>query len=184
MKNKNNIYVGLVHYPVYNKFGDRVTTSITNLDIHDISRSCRTFDVSGFYVINPLSTQVKILNRILKFWESEIAGKYNSDRVEALKLVCYADSIETAVQQIKNQEGECPKIITTTATIKDKQITFSKAYQIKESIFLLFGTGNGLTREVHDMSDHILESVKGGNYNHLSVRSAVAIVLDRLTSDK
>jgi hypothetical protein len=184
MKRKNNLYVGLVHYPVYNKFNEIVTTSITNLDIHDISRSCKTFGVARFYVINPYPTQQKILNRILKFWESEIAGKYNSDRVNALNLVFYADSIESATQQIKIQEEECPAIITTTAAQMDKQISFQNAYQIKGPIFLLFGTGNGLTREVHDMADHILEPVKGDNYNHLSVRSAAAIVLDRLSSDK
>ncbi|MCK4696288.1 MAG: RNA methyltransferase, partial [Candidatus Cloacimonetes bacterium] len=32
---------------------------------------------------------------------------------------------------------------------------------------------------------YILKPIKGvGNYNHLSVRSAAAIVLDRLTSEK
>jgi len=101
-----------------------------------------------------------------------------------LKLVQYADSLETAIQHIKNQEGCHPKIITTTAAEKDDQLTFKAAYQIKEPILLLFGTGNGLAEEVHSKADYVLESVKGGDYNHLSVRSAAAIVLDRLTSDK
>jgi hypothetical protein len=184
MKKKNNLYLGLVHYPVYNKFKDKVTTSITNLDIHDISRSCRTYDIAQFYVINPLPTQEKILNRILKFWASDIAGKYNSDRVDALTLVKYADSIETAVQSIKNQEGRCPKVITTTAAQMDKQISFQKVCLISEPILLLFGTGNGLTNEIHNNAHFILEPIKGGSYNHLSVRSAAAIVLDRLTSEK
>ena len=42
---RDNIYVGLVHYPVYNRNSDVVATSVTNFDIHDISRTCRTYDI-------------------------------------------------------------------------------------------------------------------------------------------
>jgi len=46
---------------------------------------------------------------------------------------------------------------------------------------LLFGTGSGLAGEVTDQADFILEPLgRSGDYNHLSVRSAVAVVLDRL----
>ena len=45
----------------------------------------------------------------------------------------------------------------------------------------LFGTGWGLTKEVLDSADYIVKPVGSYHqYNHLSVRSAVAIVLDRL----
>ena len=46
---------------------------------------------------------------------------------------------------------------------------------------LIFGTGWGLTETVFSRADVVLEPVRGpGSYNHLSVRSAVAIILDRL----
>jgi len=46
---------------------------------------------------------------------------------------------------------------------------------------LLLGTGWGLTEECFQSADFILEPIAGaGNYNHLSVRSAAAILLDRL----
>jgi hypothetical protein len=45
---------------------------------------------------------------------------------------------------------------------------------------ILFGTGWGLTQEVKDSSDYVLVPIEGKGYNHLSVRSAVAIILDRL----
>ena len=48
---RNNIYVGLVHYPVYNKNSDVVATSVTNFDIHDISRTCRTYDIKKYFII-------------------------------------------------------------------------------------------------------------------------------------
>ncbi len=48
-------------------------------------------------------------------------------------------------------------------------------------LLFLFGTGWGLTEEVLEQADDILEPIRGaGAYNHLSVRSAAAILLDRL----
>jgi hypothetical protein len=46
---------------------------------------------------------------------------------------------------------------------------------------ILLGTGWGLTETVFSQSDYVLEAVAGdSDYNHLSVRSAAAIILDRL----
>jgi hypothetical protein len=50
-----------------------------------------------------------------------------------------------------------------------------------ERFLILLGTAWGLAQEVIDAGDGILPPISGlGNYNHLSVRSAAAIVLDRL----
>ncbi len=180
----SNIYLGLVHHPVYNKFGDVVTTSITNLDVHDIARSCKTFGVKKFFIITPLETQEILLNRILKFWKSDIALEYNNDRVQALSLIEYAVDIQTAQKQISLQEDDCLVVSTTAARLK-QQISINDLKKSSSPVLLLFGTGNGLTKEIHEQADHVLEPIEGeGNYNHLSVRSAVAIVLDRLSSEK
>ena len=179
------IYLGLVHYPVLNKFNDIVTTSITNLDIHDIARTCKTFGIKKFFIINPLETQKQLLGRILRFWKSDNAEIYNSDRVTALSEVEYSESIENTIEYIKNQEEERPVIITTTAANLEAQINFEEFKKIVRPVLLLFGTGNGLAPEIHTKADHILSPVIGTTgYNHLSVRSAAAIVLDRLTSEK
>jgi hypothetical protein len=46
---------------------------------------------------------------------------------------------------------------------------------------LLFGTGWGLADEVLEAADALLPPLAGpSGYNHLSVRAAAAIVLDRL----
>ncbi len=182
---KQNLYVGLVHYPVYNKFKEVVTTSITNLDIHDIARSCKTFGVKSFFIINPLETQKKLLEIVLKFWKTEIADFYNPDRVNALSIIEYSETIESVIEKIKNQEEVHPLIISTTATKLQNQLSFKKYKKIQKPVLLLFGTGNGLTKEIHKLADFVLEPIGGvGNFNHLSVRSAVAIVLDRLSSEK
>ena len=45
----------------------------------------------------------------------------------------------------------------------------------------MLGTGWGLTDEIMSMADVTLEPILGPtDYNHLSVRSAAAIILDRL----
>lgn len=181
---KNNLYVGLVHYPVYNKFGEIVTTSITNLDIHDISRSCLTFGVRKFFIINPLKTQKEIYERIIDFWNSEIANCYNPDRVNALSIIDYALNIESVQKVINSQEEGCLTITTTAAKLKH-QMNLQDLAAIDKPVLLLFGTGNGLAAEVHKKADHVLSPIKGiGDYNHLSVRSAVAVYLDRLFSER
>jgi hypothetical protein len=181
----NNIYLGLVHYPINNKFNQLVTTSVTNLDIHDIARSCTTFGIKKYFIISPLESQKEMLMRILKFWNSEIAEKFNPDRVTALSLVKHAKDISAAKEMIKYQEGEYPLVITTTAAKLDHQIDFAAISKFTQPILLLFGTGNGLAKEVHEFADFILKPIAGlGEYNHLSVRSAVAIILDRIHSEK
>jgi hypothetical protein len=50
---------------------------------------------------------------------------------------------------------------------------------------LVFGTGWGLTREVLDRCNDVLEPIRGvGDWNHLSVRSAASIILDRLRNGR
>ncbi len=185
----NNLYLGLVHFPVTNRDGELITSSITNLDIHDIARSCITFGVKQYFVIHPIERQKEIFEKIMQFWKSDIAKFYNKDRVEALTLIQFIKSIDETIKLIKYQDGIDPIIITTTAALIDRQISFQDLKTIKMNedrpILLLFGTGNGLSPEVHQMADYILKPIYGPTtYNHLSVRSAVAIVLDRLTSEK
>jgi hypothetical protein len=50
---------------------------------------------------------------------------------------------------------------------------------------LVFGTAWGLTREFIEAADYVLAPIMGATgYNHLSVRSAAAIVLDRLLGQR
>ena len=39
------LYVGLVHYPIYDKNFNVIATAITNYDLHDISRSAKTLSL-------------------------------------------------------------------------------------------------------------------------------------------
>ncbi|PKN79786.1 MAG: hypothetical protein CVU48_04270 [Candidatus Cloacimonetes bacterium HGW-Cloacimonetes-1] len=182
-----NIYIALVHYPVLNKNNETIVTSVTNLDIHDISRSAFTYGIKNFFIITPDPEQHKIVQRVTDFWETNSGLMYNPMRVEALSIVKLCTSIDETINAITTQEGIRPLLVTTTAREMQKQIsfrclgTFSKQAQ---PILILFGTGYGLIDEVHSCADYILAPIKGKvSYNHLSVRSAVAIVLDRVTSE-
>ncbi len=185
----NNLYLGLVHHPVTNREGLPIISSITNLDIHDIARSCITFGVKNYFVIHPIQRQKEIFDKVINFWKTDIAKFYNKDRAEALSLIQFEKSIDETIKKIKYQDGSDPIVITTTAALLDNQISFEDFKEIRlrvnRPVLLLFGTGNGLSPEIHQTADYVLKPIYGPtSYNHLSVRSAVAIVLDRLTTEK
>ncbi len=186
---RNKIYLSLVHYPVYNRNRDIVCTSVTNFDIHDISRTCGTYDLKGYRIIVPVEAQKKLTERIIGYWQDGTGGQYNKDRERAFEITKISVSIEETIKEIEEKEGEKPIIITTSArrfpnTIAFKELS-DKIISDKKPYLLLFGTGWGLTDEIMEMSDYILEPVRGeAEYNHLSVRSAVAIILDRLLAEK
>src|SRR5690606_33498348 len=93
-------YIGLVHGPVRAKDGKEITTSVTNLDIHDISRSARTFGFQHYFLITPIKNQQQMVNKILGFWESDSGLIYNPDRKNALAEAQVLDSIEMAIEEI------------------------------------------------------------------------------------
>ncbi len=179
----NNYYVGLVHHPVYNKNRQIVTTSVTNMDIHDISRICCTFGITKFLIINPLSCQEKLVSKITDFWQGK-GRLYQQDRAEALEKVAFVRSCEEAIDFITIKERTCPIVITTTAKQQENQCNYD--FLATNNIdnkpkLVLFGTGYGLTDKIHQEADYVLKPIKHHTaYNHLSVRSAVAIVMDRL----
>ena len=181
------LYLGLVHHPIKNKLGELVTTSVTNLDIHDISRSCRTFGVKKYFIITPFEAQKTLVDSILGHWEQDVANAYNPDRQDALAIARAVDSIETAIAQITEIEGKKPLIAVTGANFETfdgdvKELT-KKLEVLNMPCFLLFGTGWGLHPIALEKAEFKLSPIISKNsdgYNHLSVRSAVAIYLDRL----
>jgi hypothetical protein len=182
-----NMYIGLVHHPVVNKRGKEVTTSVTNLDIHDISRTAKTFGVKKYFIITPLLAQHELVGRILGHWESDTANAYNPDRQDALNIAEISSSIEDAEKRIESLEGQKPFLTITGANLKeynnDYLSIFSKMKLDQRPCFLLFGTGWGLSATVINRAECCLPPIFGSNqtgYNHLSVRSAVAIYCDRL----
>lgn len=185
---ESNLYLGLVHHPVYDKRREVVATAITNFDIHDIARSARTFGAGGFFVITPLESQVRLAERILRHWVEGAGSIYNPTRKESLSLVRVSRSIDEAEREISCLWQAKPKRVATGASSHPKGIDFGSLKKLLKNgntpFLLLFGTGWGLTQEVKDDSDYVLAPIEGRGYNHLSVRSAVAIILDRLLGER
>ena len=184
----SNLYLGLVHYPIYNKRGEVVATAVTNFDIHDIARCAKTFGIRGFFVITPLESQAELVDRVIGHWVQGAGFDYNPTRKECLSLVRVSRSIDEADREISDLWGRKVRRIATGAGRYPGSIdisVFRMMLEERETPFLiLFGTGWGLTQEVKERCDYVLTPIEGRDYNHLSVRSAVAIILDRLLGDR
>lgn len=183
---KVSVYLGLVHGPVRDKAGSEVTTSVTNLDIHDIARASRTFGWERYFIITPLKIQHDLVKSILGHWESDKGSLYNPDRTDALAYVDLVNTVDDAKREIKKREGIAPLVVVTSAKLTadgDESVLVQRARIDARPILLLFGTGWGFTASFIDQADFRLEPIHSraqDGYNHLSVRSAVAIYCDRL----
>jgi hypothetical protein len=179
------VYVALLHYPVYDKNGLIVTTAVTNMDIHDIARTGRTYDVRGFFVVTPVKALQKLALKIIDHWEVGYGSQYNVTRKEALALARVCDTLDDAMISIERETGEKPVLVATSARPTAGRASFEALRDVLHNevrpLLILFGTGWGLTESILSQSDYVLEAIEGASdYNHLSVRSAAAIILDRL----
>jgi tRNA (guanine37-N1)-methyltransferase len=187
-----NLYIALCHYPVVNKFGEKVAVSVTNLDLHDMSRVARSYGLGGFYATTPIEDQKALAEKLLNHWKEGAGSIANPDRAEAFSKVKVFDDIEAAVLDIEAQTGQCPRLAATSARLDRRKkakpaLTYVDVQEwlANSPVLLIFGTGHGLADEVLSKTDGILRPVRYlDDYNHLSVRSAVAIIVDRLIGDE
>jgi hypothetical protein len=185
---ESNLYLGLVHHPIYDKRKEVVATAVTNFDIHDIARCAKTFGAGGFFIITPLESQIQLVERVIRHWVEGTGAVYNPTRKECFSLVRVTRTIDEADREISNLWQRRVKRVATGATPHPKGVGFEILRELlgdrNTPFLILFGTGWGLTQEVKDSSDYVLAPIEGKGYNHLSVRSAVAIILDRLLGDR
>ena len=181
-----NLHVALVHYPVLNKNNDIIASAVTNLDLHDIARAAKTYGVKSFYVVTPLEDQIALVARIISHWISGAGSVYNPMRRKALELIRVRQTLEAVIDDIRNNsdDNKRPRTVVTSARAKRVNLSFSgfgKLLKKGDPYLLVFGTAWGLSQSIIDAADYILNPVKGNtNYNHLAVRSAAAIIFDRL----
>ncbi len=181
-------WLGLVHHPVRDRAGDVITTAVTNLDVHDIARTCRSYDLAGYLVVTPIEAQRALVERILSHWRTGAGARRVPERAEALRITEVVPSIDAAVARVAAAEGEPPRVIATSArpTAGVPEVRYEGlGRELRDRPgLLLFGTGHGLTRETLEGVDGLLPPIRPrAEYNHLSVRAAVAITLDRLFGD-
>jgi hypothetical protein len=221
-----SIFVVLLHSPMLDRSGREVTTAVTNLDIHDIARSCKTYGVKRYYIVNPEAEQERLVGSILGHWREELSKLYHPSRAQALALVRFARSFEEAFNQATLEEDQAvndqsgpqkgPYVLMPDA--RDLEARFpdarfrepdgAKAWSYEElrshmeagripgdrsdwlrPVMIVFGTGWGMSPTFFGQVDRVLAPLRAKReevrkYNHLSVRAAAAIVLDRVLGDR
>jgi hypothetical protein len=181
-----DLSVVLLHDGMVDKQKKLVTASLTLIDVHDIARSSATYGSTGFYVAHPAPTIRKLARALKTHWEEGFGATYNPNRKEAIEHVNIVSDLDEAIAAIDARAGKLPKLIATSARDGGKRINFDECRKLLgngDPYLLMLGTGHGMAESLLQRADYFLEPVKGpGEYNHLSVRSACAIMLDRLIS--
>lgn len=183
---KSNFNVILLHDKMNDKQGDIVTTSLTMIDLHDISRSATTYNVDTLYIAHPAPALRKLARTLKGHWESGYGSDYNPDRKEALDTSKIVSDLDEAILDLENKYSVFPKLIASSAIKGDGRMSFKDAKKMisedkDQPYLLMLGTGWGMSDELLAKADYFLEPIDGPtNYNHLSVRSACAIMLDRI----
>lgn len=176
--------IALIHHPVMNKRDEVIGSAVTNLDIHDIARAAKTYGVANYFISTPYEDQQQLVRELLAHWQTGHGATYNPARKEALGIVRLADSLEMVVDRLTEQYGIRPLIVATSAIFRDNTVSYIEIGQKiakGDPVLLLFGTAHGLAPEILQVTDATLPPIKGGTqYNHLSVRSAASIIIDRL----
>ncbi len=176
----------LLHHPVYGPERELITTAVTNFDIHDIARQAMTFGLHRYFMATPVAAQREKVDKIVSIWADK-GGE--GGRADALARVRTVASLEEAVAAVEGALGQRPVCMTTTADagrapeIPRISIEDLRARLLAEArpLILILGTGYGLTEEVIRGSDGVLLPLSGpSDFRHLAVRSASAILLDRL----
>jgi hypothetical protein len=177
--------IALVHHPVLDGKGDVVTTAVTNLDVHDLARSARTYGVGDYFVVHPIAAQRELVERIREHWTDGSSGRRIPDRREAIALLRIVETLEGAIDALGGRDRV--EVWVTAARALGRSVTFAEARErlhgeSEKAVLIVFGTGWGLAAGVLDGADALLEPIRAESsaYNHLSVRSACAIALDRL----
>ena len=186
MKNEN-VSIALLHYPAMDREGNIIVTSFTTMDLHDIARPARAYEIRKFYIVQPIDAQRLVINRQIDYWLSEEGRKANPTRYEIVQLVRLKYTLDEVVEDIERERGKTPLLVGTDARSYPNTVGYEelrdKISKKEDEFLIVFGTAYGIPPDLMRTFDYVLEPVHGaGDWNHLSVRNAVAIILDRLFS--
>jgi hypothetical protein len=183
------VSIALVHYPVLDGQGTIVTTAVTNLDVHDLARTARTYGAQDYFIVHPIAAQRELVGRILEHWTTGSSGRRIPDRREALTVLRITPSLEATIDAMGGREQV--EVWVTAAREAGTSMTFADGRERARGdggpLLILFGTGWGLASGVTDAADRRLAPIRadrGDGYNHLSVRAACAIAMDRLLGER
>jgi len=158
------------------------------LDLHDIARAGRTFGLDKYYLVTPFTDQQELVRQILDHWLTGHGAEYNKHRKEALSIIELCSDMAEVYGKIKDKWRQRPTVLATSAAASERTLAYEEVRQRAfggEPFLILFGTGWGMAPELLKDVDALLPALTGpGEYNHLSVRSAASIILDRILGDR
>ncbi len=178
--------LALIHHPTLDKTGREITSAFTALDLHDLARLARTYGLDGVFAQTNLPEQERIFRKLTAHWVKGYGAEYNPNRKEALEILELVPSLEAASGRMEEKWGVRPLILATSARLDGpERMTYASARARLEAedapALIIFGTGWGLAPSVIAQCDFVIEPIGSPvGYNHLSVRSAASITVDRL----
>jgi hypothetical protein len=123
--------------------------------------------------------------RVLDHWRLDYGRLYDSRRREALDLVEVVEDLDAALKAAEIVAKTSPLLVYTSAR-ESGGASYEELRSKVENpggppMMLMFGTGFGLAPAMRERAGIVLNAVRGpGQYNHLSVRAAASVILDRL----
>ncbi|MHC1743754.1 MAG: RNA methyltransferase [Syntrophobacteraceae bacterium] len=182
------LYLALVHHPVMNRKGEVVASAVTNLDLHDLARTARTYDLPACFIVTPLEDQQALVHELIRHWCEGVGRELHPDRALALDLLRVEGSVEEACRAVEDETGTKPQLWGTSARQSAEAMALPDARaqlaKTEVPILLMFGTAWGLAPPLLEAADAVVGAIRGKrDYNHLSVRCAAAILVDRLLGE-
>ncbi len=147
-----------------------------------------TFGIELCYIVTPLAKQREIMEKLIHHWRYGYGARYNPARSEALHKIRIKNDVDEMIEEIK-KKGNPIIIGTSSKERKHKALGYNEIQSMIEKetrpLLLLFGTGWGLSDEMVGLCEKMLVPIKGkGDYNHLSLRVALGIILDRIFGER
>jgi hypothetical protein len=178
------LYVALVHFPVKNRLGEEIASTLDVFDFSDLGRLSLAYPLANVLWINPLASQREAFDRMSAHANDPERDVESRGSFEKLK---WFNTLEEARLWVEKDAGARAWTVATTALHRPDSVTFVQvrhALAQAKPVLLLFGKAWGLAPAVIASADAVLTPIdEGTGFNHLSVRTAVAIVVDRLLRD-
>lgn len=177
--------IALVHHPVLDRQGATITTAVTSIDLHDLARSAKTYGLDRVFVVHPVAAQRELAERIKSHWVAGSGARRIPTREAALAILKSVPTLDDVYAELGGRDAVD---VYVTAARAERSVTLgygaarARMSQQGKHALILFGTGWGLADSVIESADVHLAPIRSERspYNHLSVRAACAIVLDRL----
>jgi len=179
------LFAALIHHPVLDRNGRVVTSAITSLDIHDLARSSRTYDIRRAYVVHPIAEQRDFARTVIDHWRFDFGRSFDGRRREALETIAIVNDLDAAIDDATQIVGRPPLLAHTSAQTRGgthlHELRTKMELPEAPPIMLMFGTGFGMAPVMLKRADIALDAIRGpSDFNHLSVRAAISIAFDRL----